>query len=279
MDPLRADLDSLDPSDVRPSPERPTQAHLSLTLEGTTVDGDELAAFITAYAQLLRLTRSRRLGVWAWRSRLPEGRAAWPHLLGQLIEHYHYIDGAAAKHATMLLSPQDRRCYLAARRHLADEAEHADLVVEALRRWPGGPVDPSATRPLTATSALLAWQAHVGLRWGPVGFFAAASLAEVHADIAARTPNPWSVIASRCDVDPHVVAPLAEHFDMDRAAGHGSTIETLLAGRQVAAGLAVEYVATLPSADDALGIWHGKVIEHYHLQARQPLPASWPFTA
>jgi hypothetical protein len=138
VDPMRVDIACLALELVHPQPRAPAPPSVSVSLTDEVVDGDELGPFITAYAKLLRLTRTRRGGPWSFRGNEPTRRDAWRHLLGTLVEHYHYIDGAAAKHAAMLLAPGDRRAYLAARRHLADEAEHADLVTEALRRWPEG---------------------------------------------------------------------------------------------------------------------------------------------
>jgi pyrroloquinoline quinone (PQQ) biosynthesis protein C len=212
------------------------------------VKGAELGSDLTdRSAELLRAAASARPEAGAepeqvaseWRCAI-EGHRLWSAMTdkptfalvyGWLLENYHYLVVSPRHVAAAVAACPDRVLRDLLVEHLADEAEHGEILLNGLTSVEH-PVAPDRCRPLPTTVAFIAYLKELGaLDWKAY----CVALGFLQFTLTGSDTRPgrfYEAVVAGCPRAQPLVNAMSEHDRVDQAEGHGEKMRQLLSALQ-----------------------------------------------
>jgi hypothetical protein len=142
-------------------------------------------------------------------------------LLAYLLDHYHYIAGAAAHISCAIANAPNERLRLLLSEHLSEEYWHGIWTASGLRAAGLSERQIEESLPLPATLGAMSFLRLLGTT-DPLGYFATLGVRESHAfespDDARAAWDYWTKVGI---VPEEVIAPYRDHQLLDMAHDHG----------------------------------------------------------
>lgn len=194
---------------------------------------------------------------------LEAGRGGSQLFLGLLIETYHYVAAASLHIASAIRHAESDACRHLFSEYLAEEYDHARLLLESLERM-GMPSNRiRASIPSPGTQALTNLLIRIGEK-SSLEYCAAMSFVEARSQHASgalesvrRMTLNYGFPADSCE-------PLLSHMTADLELGHQGLLSQMLAGqKQVEKKEADQVVNTLHELKHGFDLFHDQVLSYY----------------
>jgi TENA/THI-4/PQQC family len=206
---------------------------------------------------------SRQIGYHRLFGSLERGEVPKEVFLGWIIEVYHYVASAATHAATAIAHcnvPNWRQILSA---YLAEEYDHASLLIESLKRL-GVPEDRvREAHPLIGTQSLVLMLSEIGRR-STLGYLTCTSLFEARREDYGDGKASLEKIAATYGYDPDALAPIIDHMGGDLLAGHSGLLdEALQQERTLPAREVDQAINCLHDLKHSFDQFHDQILSYY----------------
>ena len=236
-----------------------------------TISLEAIATDLLAMVQSWRLNKS--VDAWPWNEMITSGHASQLYLQGIVHENYQYVLRAPWRQAAGFLGTFGHPLRATFQRFVVDESDHAQLFVEALRRWGCEDWVDAKRRPLPETQLFCEHLRSVAQE-GPLVYMAASAVLEVNAEVYHRVGDPYERWADIYGYDPEITAPISRHLREDVEAGHGhALLDAAGLMGTVPLWLARRLYEAAWETFVAQHLWQRGMFEHYQRRSLNPRTA------
>ena len=212
-----------------------------------------------------RVCRSwnRQLGFHKLFQWLENGRVEKEVLLGLMLETYHYVSAASQHIACAIANCQKKQWREMLSEYLAEEHNHAPLILETLLRMGLKREDVLASTPTPGTLALIHFLLRVGTE-STLHYFVAMSFVEAREEDSAIGAESLRGMSSRFGYSSNAVEPILQHMFDDVAAGHSNLLVEALQGRESILLSEADAAANmLHDLKHAFDLFHDQILSYY----------------